>query len=354
MGKNVLVINPGATSTKVALFEDNRSVKSKRIEYTVEDLKGFSKSTEQIDFRWKDIEDAINEWNLDTIDGAVGRGGLFKPLESGIYRVNEKMINDILSGNMVAEHISNIGAILAHKASKHLGGDAFIVDPVSVDEFEDVARVSGIPEIERKALQHTLNIKQVMRKACKEMGIDTKDANFVVAHLGSGISICPIKDGRIIDANNAIEEGPFSPERSGGLPASSFFKLCFSGKYEKDWIKKRLKGNGGLVAYLKTNDLRDVEAMMDKGDKKADLIYRAMAYQTAKEIGAMCAALGKKPESIIITGGLANSSRFVNLIKERISFFTANILIYPGEDELIAMADAAYRVFSGEEEPKEY
>ncbi len=354
MVKRVLVINPGATSTKIALFESNKEIKNKKIEYSADELKGFSKSTDQIEFRWKDIKKTILEWEIDKVDGVVGRGGLFHPLESGIYRVNDKMVRDITDGNMVAEHISNIGAILARKAAEELSSDAFIVDPVSVDEFDDVARISGMPEIERKALQHTLNIKQVVRKACKELEIEESEANFVVAHLGSGISICPIKNGRIIDANNAIEEGPFSPERSGGLPATSFFKLCFSGKYEKDWIKKRLKGNGGLVAYLGTNDLRKVEEMIHNNDKKADLIYRAMVYQTAKEIGAMSAALGMKPKSIILTGGLAYQKRFVEELCERIAFFTEKILIYPGEDELTSMADAAFRVFSGKEKVKEY
>lgn len=354
MGKRVLVINPGATSTKIALFESNEIKNSKKVEYRANELKGFSKSTDQIDFRWKDIEKVIEEWKLDKVEGVVGRGGLFKPLQSGIYSVNDIMVNDIKEGNMVAEHISNIGAILAKKSADKLGAVAFIVDPVSVDEFEDVARISGIPEIERKALQHTLNIKQVMRRACIELKIKESEANFVVAHLGSGISICPIKNGRIIDANNAIEEGPFSPERSGGLPTYSFFELCFSGKYEEEWIKKRLIGNGGLASYLGTNDLRDVEDMIDKGDEKADLIYRAMVYQTAKEIGAMSAALGIKPKCIILTGGLAHQKRFIDNLTRRISFLTDKVLVYPGEDELTSMADAAFRVLNGEEKVKEY
>jgi butyrate kinase len=354
MGKRVLVINPGATSTKIAFFESNKMKISKKIEYNVDELKGFSKSTDQIDFRWKDIEKVIKEWKLDKVEGVVGRGGLFKPLQSGIYNVNDRMVNDIKKGNMVAEHISNIGAILAKKAGDMLFSDAFIVDPVSVDEFEDVARISGIPEIERKALQHTLNIKQVIRRACKELKIKENEANFVVAHLGSGISICPIKNGKIVDSNNAIEEGPFSPERSGGLPTYSFMELCFSGKYEKEWIKKRLIGNGGIVSYLGTNDLREVEKMIKKGNKKAKLIYRAMVYQTAKGIGAMAAVLGLKPKAIILTGGLAHQDRFIKELIKRISFFTDKIIVYPGEDELTSMADAAFRVFNGEEKVKEY
>jgi butyrate kinase len=353
MGKRVLVINPGATSTKIAFFESNKMKMSKKIEYKVDELKGFPKSTDQIDFRWNDIEKVIEEWELDKVDGVVGRGGLFKPLQSGIYSVNDRMVNDIKNGNMVAEHISNIGAILAKKTANKLGANAF-VDPVSVDEFEDVARISGIPEIERKALQHTLNIKQVIRKACMELKIKENEANFVVAHLGSGISICPIKSGKIIDSNNAIEEGPFSPERSGGLPTYSFMELCFSGKYEKEWIKKRLIGNGGIVSYLGTNDLREVEKMIKKGNKKARLIYRAMVYQTAKGIGAMAAALGIKPKAIILTGGLAHQDRFIKELIKRISFFTDKIIVYPGEDELTSMADAAFRVLSGEEKVKEY
>lgn len=354
MQKTVLVINPGATSTKIALFRNEEIANEEKIEYSAEELGSFSSIIEQIDFRWKDIKEVMNNWDIKKTDAVVGRGGLFKPLKSGTYRVNRKMINDVLSGNMVAEHISNVGAVLAKKAADEFGGDAFIVDPVSVDEFEDVARVSGIPEIERKALQHTLNIKSVLRKACSKIKIPVEDANMIVAHLGSGISICPIKRGKIVDVNNAIEEGPFSPERSGGLPATSLFKLCFSGKYDKNWIKRRIKGNGGLVAYLDTNDLREVENMIEKGNQKADLIYRAMAYQTAKEIGAMSAALGTRPMAIIITGGMAHQKNFVEMIKNKIKFLTDKIIVYPGENELQAMAEAAYRVLNSKEKPEEY
>jgi len=348
----VLVINPGNTSTKVALWEDEREVWKEEIEYD-ESIKKFSKATEQIEFRFNSIIQLLSLHNVENLDCVIGRGGLFKPLEGGTYEVNEKMIQDILSGNMKAEHISNIGAILAKKVADNFNVKSYIVDPVSVDEFEDVARISGIPEIEREALQHTLNIKRTARKAASDLGIEFEKSRFVVAHLGSGISICPVRYGRIIDANNAIQEGPFSPDRAGGLPAYSLMELCFSGKYDKNWFKKRMVGQGGLYAYLGTSDLRKVFEMIDNGDDKAKLVYNAMVYQIAKEIGAMSTVLFGKIDAILLTGGLAKSERLVKDLTERINFI-AKVLVYPGENEIEAMAEAGFRVLKGIEKVKEY
>ena len=350
---NVLVINPGNTSTKVAYWEDEKEVWREEISYDVETLKRFPSILDQMEMRLQNIKGLLQVHNVEKIDCVMGRGGLFKPLEGGTYRVNNKMVADIKSGNMRAEHISNIGALLALEIAQEYNAEAFIADPVSVDEFDDVARISGIPELEREALQHTLNIKRTARKACEQINKEFNKANYVVAHLGSGISICPVRGGRIVDANNAIQEGPFSPERAGGLPAYSLMELCLSGNYDKRWFKKRLIGNGGMVAYLGTNDLRQVLKMIDEGDKKAKLIYDAMAYQIAKEIGAMATVLKGNVDAILLTGGLARSDRLCRDIEERVGFI-APVIVFPGENEMEALAEAGFRVLKGEEKPKEY
>lgn len=348
----VLVINPGNTSTKISLWEDEKEKWREDIEYD-ESIKKFSKATEQIEFRLNSIFQLLNHYMVKELSCVIGRGGLFKPLEDGIYEVNDKMIQDIMNGNMKAEHISNIGAILAKRVAEKFNVKAYIADLVSVDEFEDVARISGIPEIEREALQHTLNIKRTARKASELLGIDFQNSRFIVAHLGSGISICPVKYGRIIDVNNAIQEGPFSPDRAGGLPAYSLMELCFSGKYDKIWLKKRMVGGGGLYAYLGTSDLRKVFDLIDNKDKKAELVYRAMIYQIAKEIGAMATVLCGEINAILLTGGLTKSERLIKDLSERINFL-GKILIFPGENEIEAMAEAGFRALKGIEEVKEY
>jgi butyrate kinase len=349
----ILVINPGSTSTRVSLFEGEKEVKRETIKYSRESLNSYRRIIEQLSKRREDIEKVIGEWELKKVDGVVGRGGLFKPLESGTYYVNEKMIEDIKEGRVQGEHISNIGAVLAFEIAKEFNVPSFIVDPVSVDEFEPCARISGIPEIERVALQHTLNIKAVARNAAKDKGKKLNELNLVVAHLGGGISVCPIEKGRIIDANNAIQEGPFSPERSGTLPTNSLLSLCFSGKYSKEWLKKRLVGQGGLVAYLGTNSIEEVEKRIEKGDKFAELIYKAMAYQVSKEIGGMATVLNGDIDFIILTGGGAYSKLLVSLIEERVSFI-AKVLIYPGENEMKSLALGALRVLKKEEKGKVY
>lgn len=348
----VLVINPGNTSSKVALWEDEMEKWREDIEYD-ESIKKFSKATEQIEFRLNSILQLLNHHRVEKLDCVIGRGGLFRPLKGGVYEVNEKMIQDIMSGNMKAEHISNIGAILAKRVGEKFKVKAYIVDPVSVDEFEDIARVSGIPEIEREALQHTLNIKRTARKAAQLLGIEFENSRFIVVHLGSGFSICPVKYGKIVDANNAIQEGPFSPDRAGGLPAYSLMELCFSGKYDKNWFEKKMVGGGGLYAYLGTSDLRKVFEMIDNGDKKAELIYKAMIYQIAKEIGAMATVFYGDFNAILLTGGLAKSDRVVKDISERVNFL-GKILVFPGENEIEAMAEAGFRILKGKEEIKEY
>ena len=305
--------------------------------------------------RRKDVEGIIRERNLDlqSLSAVVGRGGPFKPLESGTYKVSDKLLYDVKIGNVQADHISNIGVLLAHEIAEKAGVFAFFVDPVSVDEFEPVARISGIPELERKSLLHALNVKATAYKAAKDLGRSLSELNLIVAHLGGGISICPIRKGRIVDVNNANEGGPFSPERAGSLPVSSLVKLCYSEKFTYPEMKRRIVGNGGLVAYLGTNDIREVEKRIAEGDAKAKLIYQAMAYQIAKEIGSMAAVLNGEIDAILLTGGAAHSSMLTGWIKEKVSFL-GPIYVYPGENEMEALAMGVLRVLKGEEQLKEY
>lgn len=352
----VISINPGNLSTHVALFEGDRILKEKKIYHSQKELNRFSyKVIEQIGFRTAVINEMLDEWEVEksSIHAVIGRGGLFRPLESGTYMVNDRMINDIKAGRMLGEHISNIGAILAKDIAEKFGVPAFIADPVSVDEFEDIARVSGIPEIKRDALQHTLNMKYTARLAAAEMNKNVEELQLVIAHLGSGISVCPMNNGRLIDANNAIQEGPFSPRRSGGLPTNHLVDLCFSGKYDKEWIKKRLVGNGGLVAYTGTSDMREIEERIKSNDSKAKFYLEAMAYQVSKEIGAMATVLKGKVDAIILTGGCAYSEILNEIIVDSIKYI-APIKIYPGEHEMLALVEAVLKVLEGEEKIKSY
>ncbi len=283
----------------------------------------------------------------------MGRGGLLKPIEGGTYQVNDRMLEDLRAG-LLGEHASNLGGILAFEISKAIGKKSFIVDPVVVDEMQDLARISGLKGIERKSIFHALNQKAVARKYAKSIDRKYEELNLIVAHLGGGVSVGSHEKGRVVDVPNALDgEGPFSPERAGSLPVGDIVNICFSGKYTKEEVKKMLKGNGGIVSYLNTNDAREVEERIDKGDEDARLIYYAMAYQVAKEIGASAAVLKGKVDGIIITGGIAYDKKFTSWIEERVSFI-APVIVYPGEDELTALAEGGLRVLRGEEEAKIY
>lgn len=355
MSHKVLVINPGSTSTEVALFEDRECEFRTRKDYAREELTRYSSSFEQYDMRVRDVEDIIRQEGVEpsTCSAVIGRGGLLKPMESGTYRVTPQMADDIRKGKVMSPHISNIAPLMAFEIAQLAGIPAFIADPVSVDEFEPLARISGIPEIRRSALQHTLNIRAVAARIAQELRKNLNDLNLVVAHLGGGISVCPIKKGKIVDANNANEGGPFSPERAGGLPSFSLVDLCFSGKHPRNWIKKRIVGQGGLVAYLGTNKIEDVEKRIEAGDEEALLIYEAMAYQIAKEVGGMATVLKGKVDRIVLTGGCAHSKLLTRWIEERVSFI-APVRIFPGSDELTALANAALRVLREEETERVY
>lgn len=350
----ILVINPGSTSTKVAIFENDVQIDLKVLRHSSDEISKFKNLWDQFDFRLNIILEFLNERNLKPSDfsAVVGIGGLLRPVKGGTYRVNEKMLEDARN-NFQGEHPSNLGCALAYEIAKLGGIEAFTVDPVSVDEFEPLARYSGHPLIQRRSLSHALNIHATARLASEKVGKNYEEANFVIAHLGGGISVCPVKGGKIIDANDASSDGPFSPERTGGLPLQPFISLCFSGKYTEQEIRKMVMGKGGLVAYLGTNDASEVEKRINSGDEYAKEVYEAMAYQIAKEIGAMATVLKGKIDAIVLTGGLANSKMLVNWITERVSFI-APVLIFPGEDEMRALALGALRVLRGEEEAKEY
>lgn len=352
--KRILAINPGATSTKYAVFEDETILLKKTVEHQGEELQGFSRVFDQYQYRLTLINDALKEANipLDSLHGVVGRGGLLKPLLGGVYAINQAMIEDLEKAER-GEHASNLGAVMAYNLAKELGIPAFIVDPVSVDEMEPEARISGVPDLPRISMSHPLNSKAVARKVAKDMGRKYDELNFVVAHMGSGISVSPHKKGRMIDVNNAKEEGPFSPDRSGGLPTQLLIKLCFSGKYTEKELMKRIMGSGGMQAYLGTKDIREAQLRADNGDGEAELILNAMAYQVAKEIGAMATVLSGEVDRIIFTGGIAYSQRMVDLISSRVKFI-APIVVVPGEEELESLVQGAIRVLTGEEEAQSY
>lgn len=353
----ILVINPGSTSTKIAIFEDTKELMTKNIKHSVQDLAGFTRIFEQYDLRKETILNEIKNagYDVKSFDAIVGRGGLLKPIRGGVYKVNDLMIEDLKIAKM-GEHACNLGAPIAREIAITAGNNvkAYIVDPVVVDEMEGIARFSGIPEISRLSIFHALNQKAVARRYARERGKKYEDLNFIIAHLGGGVSVGAHKKGRVIDVNNALNgEGPFSPERSGGLPAGQLVKMCFSGKYTCDEVNKKLKGNGGLVAYLGTNSAYEVEKRVLAGEHEAEIVYKAMAYQVSKEIGALAAVLEGKVDAIILTGGVAYDKLFVSWVKEKVSFI-ADVTAYPGEDEMQALADGCFYGIKGEIAIRDY
>ena len=355
MAQKLLIINPGSTSTKIGVYEDTNPILVETLRHSAEEIGKFNNIYDQFNFRKEVILNVLKDKNFDikTLDGIVGRGGLLKPIEGGTYRVNEKMLEDLKVG-VQGQHASNLGGIIANEIATSLNIPAFIVDPVVVDEMMDVARVSGMPEIERKSIVHALNQKAVARRFAKERNKQYDELNLIVAHMGGGVSVGAHEKGKIIDVNNALDgDGPFSPERSGGLPVGQLVEMCFSGKYTKDEMKKKITGKGGIVAYLNTNDAKKVDEDAAAGCEKSKLIYEAMGYQVAKEIGKCAATLKGKVDAIILTGGIAYSKSMVKYIKERVEFIS-EFVVYPGEDELLALTEGGLRVLNGEEEAKEY
>lgn len=355
----ILVINPGSTSTAIAVFQGEKELFQKTIRHNIEELKKFEHLFDQYPYREEVIKHTLDQSNfkLEEFSAIVGRGGVLSPLSSGTYYINEIMLEELRERPRV-EHASNLAAQIAYELAQKIKVPAFIVDPVAVDEMEPIARISGLPEIERESLSHALSLKAAARKAAKELGKLYSELNLIVVHLGGGISISAHQKGRMIDVNNASSEGPFSPERSGSLPIMALIKMCYSGQYTLSEMRSKVMGRGGIVAYLGTNDTLQVEEFIAHGDQNAELIYKAMAYQVAKGIGEMATVLKGKVDRIVITGNGAKGKgalgdTFVRWITERVEFI-APVIVYPGSEEMKALAMGALRVLSGEEDAKVY
>ncbi len=352
----ILAINPGSTSTKIAVYHNEEPIFVKNIKHSSKELEKFDKITDQLSYRKNLIIDELNasEISNDHVKAIIGRGGLIKPIESGVYLVNEQMIHD-LKNSPLGEHASNLGGLIAYDIARSLSdAKAYIANPVVVDELENIARISGHPLFQRKSIFHALNQKAVAHEHAKSILRKYEDLNLIVVHLGGGITVGAHKKGRVIDVNQGLDgEGPFSPERSGTLPVGDLVRVCFSNEYSQKEIKKMITGKGGLVAYLGTNNAYEVEKRVESGDQQAKLIYKAMAYQVSKTVGAMAAVLKGDVDGILITGGIANDKWFVNQIIERVYKF-GPVYVYPGEDEMKALAMNALRVIKGEIKPKIY
>ncbi|BAB82053.1 butyrate kinase [Clostridium perfringens] len=355
MAYKLLIINPGSTSTKIGVYEGEKEVLEETLRHSAEEILKYATIFDQLDFRKEVILKVLKEKGIDIneLDAVVGRGGMLKPIEGGTYEVNEAMVEDLKIG-VQGPHASNLGGILSNEIAKEIGKRAFIVDPVVVDEMEDVARLSGVPELPRKSKFHALNQKAVAKRYAKEHNTSYEDVNLIVVHMGGGVSVGAHRKGRVIDVNNALDgDGPFSPERAGGVPSGELLEMCFSGKYSKEEVYKKLVGKGGFVAYANTNDARDLIKLSQEGDEKGSLIFNAFIYQIAKEIGSMAVVLDGEVDAIVLTGGIAYSDYVTNAINKKVKWI-APMVVYGGEDELLALAQGAIRVLDGVEEAKIY
>lgn len=350
---HILVINPGSTSTKVAVFQGSRSLFQKNIVHSEAELAIFGKISDQFEFRKIAILKVLhkNDVDLSCVEVVMGRGGLIHPVPSGVISVNDKLKND-LRNSPLGEHASNLGGLIADDIAQSIPhARAYIANPVVVDEFDDIARVAGHPLFERKSIYHALNQKAIADDYARARSIPYEDLNLIVAHIGGGITVGAHKKGKVVDVNQGLDgEGSFSPERSGTLPVGQVITACFSGKYSEKEIRKMVTGQGGVVAYFKTNDIRKLKAMMDNGDAKAKLIFEAMAYQVSKDIGAMYTVLQGDVDAILITGGVAFCNTFTDLIGKRVDKL-APVHVYPGEDEMQALAKIGAKVLLGEIKP---
>ncbi len=347
----ILAVNLGSTTTKVALFEEEAEVSGDVFRHDAADLRSCRKLWDQLELRWQ----AIHGWtsrNVRELSAVVATGGLFRPLVGGTYAVNERMLSDARA-NLQGEHASNLGCVLAHRLASAYECNAYVVDPVSVDEFEPLARYSGHPLIERRSLSHAISLHATARRGAMQLSLGLAQSSLIIAHLGGGISIAPLRGGRIIDVNDASSDGPFSPERTGGLPLQQFIDLCFSGTYSEGEMRKLVMGRGGLIAYLGTNSAMEVEERIQAGEEATRQVYEALAYQVAKEIGAMATVLVGRVDAVVLTGGLAGSALLVSWIKDRVSFI-APVLVFPGENEMSALAQGALSVLRGGVQALEY
>ncbi len=357
MNEKILAINPGSTSSKIAVFNGEECIFTTNISHSVDELSKLQNYEDQYEFRKKVITDELVKAgiSIDDIKIIVGRGGVIKPLPSGVYSINEAMKADLKKGWEASKHGANLAGFIAEEMSKNIpGSQAMIADPPIVDELDDVARLTGHPDFSKRTIFHALNQKAISRKFSNEKGLVYENLNLIVAHMGGGISIGAHRKGRVVDVNNCLDgDGPFSPERSGSLPVGDIVKLCFSGTITHEEVRKKLVGQGGMIAYLGTNDAREVEKMISEGNKKAELVYEAMIYQVSKDIGAMFTVLKGEVDAILLTGGIAYSSRVVERIRERTGKL-AEIYVYPGEDEMGALAMNGLMVLRNQVKIKEY
>lgn len=351
----ILAINPGSTSTKVAVFENDKEVFATTLRHSSEEIGRYKTILDQLDFRREVILEAVKASGiaLGELDAVIGRGGLLKPIPSGTYEVNAQMIEDIRL-RPAGHHASNLGALLAAEIAQLAGVKAYIADPVVVDELQPEARLTGLPEVKRESIFHALNQKAVARVYADSIGKPYEELNLVVAHMGGGISVGAHRKGLVVDVNNALDgEGPFSPERAGTMPAKAFAELCFSGKYTLAEVSKMLSGKGGIVAHLGSNDTKEIGERAEAGDKEAKLVMDSMAYGVGKTIGAMLAVLKGDVDAVILTGGIAYSKYVVSYIKDMVEPL-AKVVVMPGENELEALAMNAQRVLEGKLTPKTY
>ena len=355
MSYKILVINPGSTSTKIGVFEDEKMLFDKTLRHPAEEIAKYATIADQKDFRKQLVIEALQENNFDikTLNAISARGGLLKPISGGTYAVNDAMVEDCIKG-VQGQHAANLGGLIALEMGKELGIPAYVVDPPVVNELSAVAKYTGHPVLERKSLFHALNQKAVAKRYAKECGKKYEELNLIVCHMGGGVSVGAHVQGRVVDTENALDgEGPFSPERAGSMPTGDIIKLCFSGKYTQAELHKMLVGRGGLVAYTGSTDMRDLLKAVAEGDEKVKEVVDAFHYQIAKEIGSMAAAMKGKVDQIILTGGIAYGKETVEALSEMVSWI-APITVYPGEDELLALAQGALRALTGEEEVQVY
>jgi len=352
--KYILAINPGSTSTKIAIFLSEEKVLSQNISHSAEELAPFARIIDQHHFRQSMILAFLKDSAFDVtlLAAVVGRGGLLGPMASGTYLVNDEMTEFLKQTK--AEHASNLGALLASDIARKIGVNAYIVDPVTVDEMSALARITGLPEIPRISIFHALNQKAAARQAARMLGKPYEQCRLIVAHLGGGISVGAHVDGKVVDVNNALNgDGPFAPERAGSLPSWGLVELATSGRHDLPALKKMITGKGGIVAHLQVNDMRKVEEMVKAGDARATLVFEAMAYNVAKEIGALAAVMEGRIDASVLTGGIAYDTLFVELIRRRVEFL-GRLIVLPGEDEMTALAQGALRVLLKEEKPKQW
>ena len=350
-----LIINPGSTSTKIGVFEDETLLFEETLRHSTEEISQYASIVDQKDFRKNIIINLLNEKNFDikSLNVVVGRGGMLKPIPGGTYAVTDALLEDLKIGKQ-GQHASNLGGILAREIGDSIGVPSYIVDPVVVDELMPIARYSGVPELPRTSVFHALNQKAVAKRYAKEKGVPYESLNLVVVHMGGGVSVGAHDKGRIVDVFNALDgDGAFSPERAGAVPSGALIKMCFSGQYTEKEVYKKIVGGGGFNAYCGTNDMRDVEKMANEGDAHAIEVRDAFILQMAKDIGSMACVLSGKIDQIIVTGGIAYDKAVVAGLKERCEWM-APFTVYPGEDELLALTQGALRVLNGEEEAKEY